>query len=73
MIQVALKMYLDQTFTTLHLRDMTVWMNHFEKWPAGKPIVVHAECRSMAAALMVASLFNRPLHIAHVSLKVTCC
>ena len=65
----GLKMYLDQTYGPLRLDDMTLWMQHFERWPAGLPIVAHAESRSMAAVLLMAQLFDRPVHIAHVSLR----
>ncbi|NMB69571.1 MAG: hypothetical protein GYA20_12510 [Chloroflexi bacterium] len=66
---VGLKMYLDQTYGPLRLDDMTLWMQHFERWPADLPIVAHAESRSMAAVLLMAQLFDRPVHIAHVSLR----
>lgn len=65
----GLKMYLDQTYGPLRLDDMTLWMQHFERWPAERPIVAHAESRSMAAVLLLAQLFDRPVHIAHVSLR----
>jgi carbamoyl-phosphate synthase/aspartate carbamoyltransferase/dihydroorotase len=65
----ALKMYLDTTFGQLRLDDMTLWMPHFEKYPKQFPIVVHSESRSMAAALLFAALYDRPVHIAHISLK----
>jgi len=53
----------------LRLNDMTLWMPHFEKYPKQYPIVVHAESRSMAAAILFAAIYDRPIHIAHVSLK----
>src|SRR6266498_3334053 len=65
----ALKMYLDMTFGQLRLDDMTLWMPHFEKYPKQYPIVVHAESRSMAAAILFAAIYDRPIHIAHISLK----
>lgn len=65
----GLKMYLDSTFGELRLDDMTLWMPHFEKYPREYPIVVHAESRSMAAAILFAALYDRPVHITHVSLK----
>jgi dihydroorotase-like cyclic amidohydrolase len=65
----ALKMYLDMTFGELRLDDMTLWGPHFEKYPRKYPIVVHAESRSMAAALLFSALYDRPVHIAHISLK----
>jgi len=63
----GLKMYLDQTYGPLRLDDMTLWMEHFANWPAAAPVVVHAEGRSIAAALLVAGLFAHPVHIAHVA------
>ena len=65
----GLKMYLNSTFGELRLDDMTLWKPHFEKYPKQFPIVVHAESRSMAAAILFAAIYNRPIHIAHVSLK----
>jgi carbamoyl-phosphate synthase/aspartate carbamoyltransferase/dihydroorotase len=65
----ALKMYLDMTFGQLRLDDMTLWQPHFEKYPKQYPIVAHSESRSMAAAILFASLYDRPVHIAHISLR----
>ena len=65
----GLKMYLNSTFGELRLNDMTFWKPHFEKYPKQYPIVVHAESRSMAAAILFAAIYDRPIHIAHVSLK----
>jgi len=65
----GLKMYLDQTYGPLRLDDMTLWMAHFERWPLHLPIVVHAESRSMAAIILLSTLFDRPVHLAHVSLR----
>lgn len=65
----GLKMYLDSTFGELRLDDMTLWMAHFQNFPVAYPIVLHSESRSMAAGILFAALFNRPLHIAHVSLQ----
>jgi carbamoyl-phosphate synthase/aspartate carbamoyltransferase/dihydroorotase len=33
------------------------------------PIVAHSESRTMAAVILLAALFDRPVHIAHVSLR----
>jgi carbamoyl-phosphate synthase/aspartate carbamoyltransferase/dihydroorotase len=65
----GLKMYLDSTFGELRLDDMTLWMPHFEKFPKDMPIVLHSESRSMAAGILFAAIYDRPVHIAHVSLK----
>jgi carbamoyl-phosphate synthase/aspartate carbamoyltransferase/dihydroorotase len=65
----GLKMYLDQTYGPLRLDDMTLWMEHFARWPRALPIVAHAESRTLAAVVLMAALFDRPVHIAHVSLR----
>src|ERR1044071_10278002 len=41
----GLKMYLDSTFGELRLDEMTLWMPHFQKFPADHPIVLHSESR----------------------------
>ena len=65
----GLKMYLDSTFGELRLDDMTLWQPHFEKYPKEHPIVTHSESRSMAAAILFSAIYDRPIHIAHISLK----
>jgi carbamoyl-phosphate synthase/aspartate carbamoyltransferase/dihydroorotase len=73
----GLKMYLDQTYGPLRLDDMTLWAAHLAGWPrrlrtrptaAGiRPIAVHAEGRTLAAAILLGALYNQPLHLCHVS------
>jgi carbamoyl-phosphate synthase/aspartate carbamoyltransferase/dihydroorotase len=65
----GLKMYLDSTFGELRLDSMTIWQEHFRTWPKRLPIVAHSESRSMAAVILMAALYDRPVHIAHISLK----
>jgi len=65
----GLKMYLDSTFGELRLNDMTLWMPHFQKFPKEHPIVLHSESRTMAAGILFAAIYDRPVHIAHISLK----
>ena len=65
----GLKMYLDTTYGRLRLDDMTLWQPHFQNWPKVSPLVVHAESRTMAAAILMAQIYDRPVHIAHVSLR----
>lgn len=65
----GLKMYLDSTFGELRLDDMTLWMPHFEKYPKDFPIVLHSESRTMAAGILFAAIYDRPVHIAHISLR----
>jgi carbamoyl-phosphate synthase/aspartate carbamoyltransferase/dihydroorotase len=62
-------MYLDQTYGPLRLDDMALWMAHFAHWPRRTPIVAHAEGRTLAAVILMAALYERPVHLAHVSLR----
>jgi len=66
---VGLKMYLDSTFGELRLDDMTLWMPHFINFPKSAPIVLHSESHTMAAGILFAAVYDRPVHIAHISLK----
>ncbi len=65
----GLKMYLDSTFGELRLDDMTLWQPHFQKYPQNYPLAAHSESRTMAAAILFAAIYDRPVHIAHISLK----
>src|SRR5215208_5007224 len=65
----GLKMYLDSTFGELRLDDMTLWTPHFQNFPKDDPIVLHSESRTMAAGILFAAIYDRPVHIAHISLK----
>jgi carbamoyl-phosphate synthase/aspartate carbamoyltransferase/dihydroorotase len=63
----GLKMYLDQTYGPLRLDDMTLWMEHIAGWPGQFPIAVHAEGRSLAGIILISALYDRPVHLCHVS------
>jgi carbamoyl-phosphate synthase/aspartate carbamoyltransferase/dihydroorotase len=65
----GLKMYLDQTYGPLRLDDLADWMAHFATWPRGLPIAVHAEGSRLAAVILLAALYDRPVHLCHVSLR----
>ncbi len=63
----GLKLYLNATYGPLRLADTAHWHGHFARWPRSAPLVVHAEGHTLAAALLFAALYERPVHIAHVS------
>lgn len=65
----ALKMYLNQTFSTLQLDDMLIWKKHLKNWPKAAPLVVHAERQATAAVIFLASVLDRPIHVAHIARK----
>ena len=43
----GLKLYLDQTYGPLRLDEMSLWKAHFEAWPLDRPLVAHAEGRTL--------------------------
>lgn len=63
----GLKMYLNHTFGPLLLEDMSLWMHYFEHTPKNMPIATHAEGHTLAAVILMAQLYKRPLHLCHVS------
>ncbi|KAJ8881285.1 hypothetical protein PR048_017763 [Dryococelus australis] len=65
----GLKMYLNETYTTLRLNNLSVWSKHFDLWPKKYPLCVHAESQTTAAVLLLATLHSRPIHICHVARK----
>lgn len=65
----SLKMYLNETFTTLQMDDMTVWQKHLQNWPKKFPVCAHAEREKTGAIILMASLLDRPIHICHLARK----
>jgi dihydroorotase-like cyclic amidohydrolase len=63
----GLKIYVNDTFGPLRLEQLGPISAHFSAWPTDKPVVVHAEDMSVAAAVGLAAAFGRRLHVAHVS------
>lgn len=63
----GLKFYLNATYGPLLLDDTAAWRSHFEHWPADRPIGAHAERQTLAALLFVAGLYDRAVHICHLS------
>ncbi|CAJ0919077.1 unnamed protein product, partial [Mesorhabditis belari] len=63
----GLKMYLNETFSTLKMENIGDWLQHFRAFPAGRPIVCHAEGQTLAAVLACSQLTGRAVHIAHVA------
>ncbi|MCA9875464.1 MAG: amidohydrolase family protein, partial [Anaerolineales bacterium] len=64
---VALKIYLNDTFGKLRVDDLPTLMACFREWPRQKPIALHAEKQSVAVSIGLAAVYNRPIHIVHVS------
>ena len=66
----GLKVYMDHTYGPLRMQSMPALIEHFTNWPGSRPIACHAEGHSLAVVLTLAHLFDRRVHICHVSLAV---
>ena len=65
----GLKLYLDQTYGPLRLDDMTIWLEHLRRWPVERVVAAHAEGRTLAALILLASLAGHSVHICHVATR----
>lgn len=63
----GLKLYLDATFGDLKMDTLEALVAHCAAWPAHKPLLAHAEDRTIPAAILAAHLAGRSIHICHVS------
>jgi len=63
----GLKLYLDQTYGPLRLDGLEEWLSHLNTWPRRFPLAVHAEGPTLAAVILLAALYDRPVHLCHVS------
>lgn len=66
---IGLKMYLDQTFGPLKLKSISARIDHFRTWPRNKTISIHAEKDNIMSSILLAGMYDRPIHICHVSRK----
>ncbi len=66
----GLKVYMDHTYGPLRMQSLPALIEHFTNWPGSRPIACHAEGHSLAVVLTLAHLFDRRVHICHVSLAV---
>lgn len=64
---MALKMYCNNTFGSLCMSNSAQWVAHFSSWPESVPICVHAEGHTVATAINFAQIYNKKLHVCHVS------
>lgn len=64
---LSLKMYLNDTYGTLCMSHTKDWEDHFVHWPEYIPICVHAEGKTVAAAILFAHKYNKRIHVCHVS------
>jgi len=63
----ALKIYLDQTYGPLRVRELDALAGVMDAWKADKPICLHAEGESVAIGLALAAVYGRHIHFCHIS------
>jgi dihydroorotase len=63
----GLKVYCNHTTGDLLVDDPHTLQAIFTGWPVGKPILVHAEGRRLAATIELAALHGQRLHVCHIS------
>ncbi len=66
----GLKVYMDHTYGPLRMQSLPALIEHFKRWPGSRPIACHAEGHSLAVVLAMAHLFDRRVHICHISTAV---
>lgn len=66
----GLKLYCNHTTGEMLLQDIHLLEGVFRSWQSEKPILVHAEGTELAAALTLAHLYDRRLHVCHISQAV---
>lgn len=63
----ALKLYMDETYGDLKVQGLSNLAAIFKTWPKNKVLAVHAEDTSIAVVISLATIYERPVHICHVS------
>ena len=66
----GLKLYLDHTTGDLKVEELEAVRDVMRAWPGHKPLLVHAEDRTLAMVLGLLPSLGRGVHICHVSQKV---
>lgn len=66
----GLKLYCNHTTGEMLLEDIHLLEGVFRSWESEKPLLVHAEGTELAAALGLAHIFDRRLHVCHISQAV---
>jgi dihydroorotase len=63
----GLKIYCNATTGNLLVEEQNLREAHFQAWPIGKPIAVHAEGDTVAEILDLVRKFRKPTHFCHIS------
>ncbi len=63
----GLKLYCNHTTGEMLIEDLKLLENVFAAWESPKPVLVHAEGVQLAAAIALATLYGRRLHVCHIT------
>ncbi len=63
---VALKLYLCDTYGSLLLDKLSMYAPHLERWPANRPICVHATGETLGGVIELAGRYDKHLHVCHL-------
>jgi carbamoyl-phosphate synthase/aspartate carbamoyltransferase/dihydroorotase len=63
----GLEIIMSPSYGSQELGDLAAVHTHIAGWPANRPLAVHAQGMSLPAAMLIAHLHDRPIHICHVS------
>ncbi len=66
----GLKLYCNHTTGEMLLEDLSLLEKVFANWNSEKPVLVHAEGVELAAAIALAHVYSRRLHVCHISQAV---
>ncbi len=66
---VGLKIYINDTFGSLRIRDVATLWAYIRAWPGPGPIAVHAEGLMLATVIGLVALTDTHVHVVHVSRK----
>ena len=65
----AIKFYLNETYSTLKINNISVLRQYFIHCPDDMLMCFHAEVEMVGVVLYLASIYNRKVHICHLSRK----
>lgn len=66
-LAAGIKLYVNETYGPLRIEDLPALLVHFQTWPRERPIAVHAEGSALAAIIALSWVYDRRVHICHVS------
>lgn len=66
----GLKLYCNHTTGEMLVEDLALLENVYAAWESQKPILLHAEGVQLAAAIGLATVYGRRIHVCHISQAV---